>query len=516
MSNCGKPLLLVILDGWGMPEHTEYDATTLAKTPVFDALWANNPHTQLSASGLDVGLPAGQMGNSEVGHTNIGAGRVIYQDLTYISRQIEQGEFFRNPALTAVCDHCAEEGKALHLLGLLSDGGIHSHLSHVLALLELARQRGVERLYLHAFTDGRDTLKKVAENYIIAAEAKMAELGLGQIATVCGRFYAMDRDKRWDRVQAAYEALVCGKAGHQAASAVDAVRAAYEREESDEFIAPTVITDAMGQPVATIDDGDGVIFFNFRSDRAREISHALTDAEFDGFPRCKAPQLHYVCMTSYDATLTNVSIAYPPELPQQTLAQVVAQAGLKQLRIAETEKYAHVTFFFNGGTEEVQPGEDRLLIPSPKVKTYDLQPQMSAPEVTAALLEQIAADKYDLIILNYANPDMVGHTGSIPAVITALEAVDGLLGQVIDAVSAKGGTAIITADHGNAERMIDPATGLPMTAHTSNPVPLILVGSGAEGKALRDGGRLCDIAPTLLELLGLPQPAEMTGQSLLC
>ena len=510
-----KPLLLMILDGWGMPEKGEADALSLAKLPNFRRLWQEHPHTSLSAAGMDVGLPEGQMGNSEVGHMNIGAGRVIYQEYTLITKAIREGTFFENPALLAACRAAKQQHGALHLLGLLSDGGVHSHSEHLRALLQLAKRQGVENVFVHCFLDGRDTPTDAGLGYVQALERFCAAEGVGRIATVCGRFYAMDRDKRWQRVQRAYEMMVYGRADHTAVSAEAAVSASYARGQSDEFMEPTVIVDAAGQPLTTIGIGDSVIFFNFRADRAREISHALTDAVFDGFDRgVQPPRLScYTTMTAYDDTLQGVEVAFPPHGIKNNLAQVLAANSLHQLRIAETEKYAHVTFFFNGGVEDMVPGEDRVLIPSPKVETYDKQPEMSAEAVTDAVIERIESGIYDVIILNYANPDMVGHTGVLDAAVQAVECVDLCIGRVERAIHKMGGMMLITADHGNVERMRE--HGQPMTAHTTNQVPFILVMDPPFDGALRSGGRLEDIAPTILQLLHLQQPAEMTGRSLL-
>ena len=509
----GKPLLLTILDGWGMPEHGPADALDLARIPVFDRLWANYPHTSLGASGQDAGLPEGQMGDSEVGHMNIGAGRTVYQDFTHINREIEEGGFFQNRALAAAFANAKEPGRALHIMGLVSDGGIHSHITHLFALLKAAKEYQVERLFIHCFTDGRDTNKEAALDYILPLEERLARLGLGKIATVTGRFYAMDRDKRWNRVQRAYDALVYG-IGEPAASAEAAVRRCYANGDSDEFIKPQIMVDEQEQPVGPVKDGDSLIFFNYRSDRARELSHAFMDKSFDFFDRGAAPpQPYFVTLTSYDDTLFNVEVAYPPHPPANTLGKVLSRNNLRQLRIAETEKYAHVTFFFNGGVEKMEVREERVMIPSPNVKTYDLLPEMNANSVTRTVIDRIESKIYDVIILNYANPDMVGHTGNIEATVKSLEFIDACLGQVQAAVEEAGGTLIVTADHGNVERMID-KDGLPMTSHTTNRVPFIIVDEGLRHLQLREG-RLEDVAPTILHLLGLKQPAEMTGQSLI-
>ena len=511
-----KPVMLIIMDGWGVspPDAPkQYDATLVAPTPNIDALKARYPYTTLAASGEDVGLPDGQMGNSEVGHLNIGAGRIVYQELTRINLAIRDGSFAHNPVLNEACQRAKDEDKPLHLIGLISDGGVHSEMTHLYALLELAKQHGLSKVYIHALLDGRDTPPKSGLGYIKELEEKVKEIGTGQIASVAGRYYTMDRDKRWDRVQKGYDALVFAMAPHMP-SAVDIVEQAYEKGETDEFVTPTVVSDDNGQPLAVIHGGDPVIMFNFRTDRLRELSHVFTDKDFSVFSRAEDYEPWLVTMTLYEEGLP-AEVAFPPEVLDNTLGQVAAAHGLKQLRIAETEKYAHVTFFFNGGEENPVDGEDRVLIPSPKVATYDLQPQMSAPEVGAAVIDRINSGKYDLIILNYANPDMVGHTGVMDAALKAVETVDGWVGKTVDAVLAADGAVIVTADHGNVEVMWDPATNEPVTAHSCNPVPCILIGTGLEGKQLRSGGRLADIAPTLLELLGLVQPAEMTGTSLI-
>jgi len=507
-----NPVALVILDGWGLAECTDTNAVCQAKTPVLDRLFADYPHATLNASGLDVGLPAGQMGNSEVGHMNIGAGRVIYQDLTRISKSIQDGDFFRNPALLDTMQRIAAAGGRLHLLGLLSDGGVHSHISHVEALVELARQQGLGEVFVHAFMDGRDTPPKGGAGYLRQLETELARIGLGTVATVTGRYYAMDRDNRWERVEKAYRALTEGQ-GEQAESAAEAIAAAYREGQTDEFVIPRVIC-SNGQPLATIDDRDGIIFFNFRADRARELTRAFTLPDFDGFERRRHPALSaYLCMTEYDETF-DLPVAFPSETYPQLLAEVLASAGKTQLRIAETEKYAHVTFFFNGGFEEPFPGEDRVLIPSPKeVATYDLKPEMSAPGVTDEVVSRVASGAYDLIVLNYANPDMVGHTGVMSAAVQAMETVDSCLGRVVEAVLAAGGRLLVTADHGNCEKMQD-ASGEPHTAHTDDLVPLLLIDPERRGNRLRSG-ILADLAPTILDLLGLDQPAEMTGHSLI-
>lgn len=512
MTTISKPLVLMILDGWGMKEGGPNDALSLARLANFDRLWRDYPHTQLEASGLGVGLPPGQMGNSEVGHMNIGAGRVVYQDFTRIGMAIEDGGFFANLALRAACGAAKENGGALHLLGLVSDGGVHSHLDHVLALLRLAKLEGVGQVYIHCFTDGRDTAIDMAAGYIEQLEQTCADLGVGRIATVCGRFYAMDRDKRWQRVEKAYRALVCG-IGHAFPAAAAAISDSYSRGVYDEFIEPAVMTDQAGQPIGRIRSGDSLIFFNFRSDRMRQICHAFADRDFAAFDRGPVPpQCFIATMTDYDDTLKNVAVAFAATYPEQTLGQMLSQRGLKQLRLAETEKYAHVTFFFNGGVERLEPGEERILIPSPQVRTYDLQPEMSAAAVTEALLDAVKSGKYDVIVVNYANPDMVGHTGVREAIIRAVSYVDQCVGQVVAAVQEAGGVILLTADHGNAERMSE--NGEPMTAHTTNQVPFILI-DGQRRDASLHQGRLEDIAPTMLYLLNIDKPAVMTGNCLI-
>ncbi len=502
------PVALVILDGWGISESCDNNAACQANTPVLDQLRSDYPISRLSASGRDVGLPDGQMGNSEVGHLNIGAGRIVYQDLTRISLAIEDGSFFTNPALTGVCERLVESGGKLHLLGLLSDGGVHSHNTHLYALVRLAKQIGVRDVCIHAFLDGRDTPPQSAVSYLEQLEDELKKIGLGRIATITGRYFAMDRDTRWDRVEKAYRALTEG-IGTPAATSGEAIESAYAAGQTDEFVEPRIVGSA-----GTIDDNDGVICFNFRSDRAREITRALALADFKEFSRSKIPQLvDYVCMTEYDETF-GLPIAFPSESYPDILAEVVSRAGLKQLRIAETEKYAHVTFFFNGGVEKAWPGEDRVLIPSPQdVATYDQKPEMSAVEVTDEVVKRIEADIYQLIILNFANCDMVGHTGILPAAIKAVETVDSCLRRVVDAVTGAGGKLLITADHGNCEQMVD-ENGKPHTAHTTNPVQLIYVDPDRRDATLRDG-ILADLAPTILALLGLDKPAAMTGQTLL-
>lgn len=505
-----KPVMLMILDGFGISDKEDGNAIRAAHKPNFDRLFAEYPHTQLGASGLDVGLPRGQMGNSEVGHLNIGAGRIIYQELTRITKAIEDGDFFQNEALNKAVDNAIKNNSSLHLLGLLSDGGVHSHIDHVKALFKLAKDKGLSRVYLHAFMDGRDTPPASGKDFIISMEDYLKELGNGKIATVSGRYYAMDRDNRWERVKLAYDALVNAK-GETAQSAVEAMEKSYADNKTDEFVLPTVVFEN-GRPTAQIKNGDSVIFFNFRPDRAREITRAINDRVFTGFER-ETLNLTYVCMTQYDKTIENVEIAHKPQSYSNTLGEYVSKLGKKQLRIAETEKYAHVTFFFNGGVEAPNPGEDRALIASPKVATYDLQPEMSAYEVTDEVLRRLDTNEYDMVILNFANPDMVGHTGIFEAAKAAIEAVDVCLGKVVDKVLEKDGTVFITADHGNAEQMIDYSTGAPMTAHTTDPVPFLYVAKNARG--MRDGGVLADIAPTMLQAMDIEVPAEMTGKTLI-
>ena len=500
-----KPLLLMILDGFGIAPK-EGNAIAAANKPNLDRLFASNPITQIGASGLDVGLPDGQMGNSEVGHTNIGAGRIVYQELTRITKAIEDGPFFENEAFLSAVENAKKNGSALHLIGLLSDGGVHSHITHLYGLLELAKRHGLTKVYVHALLDGRDVPPASGKDFVAACAEKMKEIGVGEIATVMGRYYAMDRDNRWERVEKAYSAMVY-REGVQAADPVQAVADSYANDVTDEFVVPVVC-----EKGAPIQANDSVIFYNFRPDRAREITRTFVDPDFSGFERKNGFfPLTYVCMTQYDATRPNVQVAFKPESLENTFGEYISQKGLKQLRIAETEKYAHVTFFFNGGVEKQYDGEDRILVKSPKVATYDLQPEMSAYEVTDKLVAAIGSGQYDAIILNFANCDMVGHTGVFEAAVKAVEAVDTCVGRVTDAVAAQGGVTLITADHGNADRMVDD-DGSPFTAHTTNPVPFCVVGYDCK---LREGGRLADIAPTMLQILGLPQPAEMTGKSLI-
>ncbi|KAF1086142.1 2,3-bisphosphoglycerate-independent phosphoglycerate mutase [Sporotomaculum syntrophicum] len=512
MATNKRPLVLFILDGWGLSENHQGNAIALACKPIMDKLLAQYPHTWLGTSGEDVGLPEGQMGNSEVGHLNIGAGRVVYQELTRISKAIRERTFYDNPVLLEAVDKVRERQSALHLMGLLSDGGVHSHIEHLYALLELARDQGLSRVFVHAFLDGRDVPPANAREYIIPLTERMKKIETGQVATVMGRYYAMDRDRRWERTQSAYLAMVLGE-GYQAPSALEALEQAYGRGETDEFVKPTVIVDEQGQPVGRVDNGDAIIFYNFRPDRARQITRAFVDIDFDGFERpADRPVVHYVCMTQYDKTI-EAPVAFRPQTLINTLGEVLSYHKLKQLRLAETEKYAHVTFFFNGGVEKPNEGEDRILVPSPSVATYDLQPDMSAEQVTNVLLDKINEQIYDVIIVNYANPDMVGHTGILSAAIKAIETVDRCIGRGVQAVQQAGGIALITADHGNAENMVA-QNGEPFTAHTTDPVPLILVSEEHKNAKLRPG-RLEDLAPTVLQLLNIAKPPEMTGHSLL-
>ena len=497
------PTTLIIMDGFGLANASDDNAVSLAQTPVLDRLFREYANTTLSASGLDVGLPDGQMGNSEVGHTNIGGGRVVFQDLPRISRAIDDGSFFKNEAYDKAMDNCLKNGSSLHLYGLLSDGGVHSHIQHLFALLQMAKDKGLEKVYVHCFLDGRDVSPTSGKGFVQELCDKCAEIGVGKIATVMGRYYAMDRDKRWERVQMAYDAMVYGEGIHNA-DPVDAVAKSYANGVTDEFVEP-VVCDSEG----TIGDNDSVIFFNFRPDRAREITRAIVDPEFDGFQREFFPTT-YVCNTEYDASMPNVLVAWPRVAVKNGLGEYLSSMGMTQLRIAETEKYAHVTFFFNGGVEKQYPGEDRVLVPSPKVATYDLQPEMSAFEVCDKCVERIESGAYDVIILNFANCDMVGHTGVLEAAVKAVETVDTCVGKVVDATLKMGGIAMITADHGNAEDMKQ-EDGSPMTAHTTNPVPFILCGAGSELRT----GRLADIAPTILDVLGLACPPEMDGRTLI-
>ena len=507
-----KPTVLMILDGFGLNDNHKANAVYEANTPNIDALMKEYPFVKGYASGLAVGLPDGQMGNSEVGHLNMGAGRIVYQELTRITKEIEDGDFFKNEALLAGMKNVKENNSALHLFGLLSDGGVHSHNTHLYGLLEMAKKEGIEKVYVHCFLDGRDTAPTSGKGFIEELEQKMKEIGVGEIASIIGRYYAMDRDNRWDRVEAAYKAVANGE-GKKAASAVAAIEASYAEEVTDEFVVPTVI-EKDGQPVATVKDKDSVIFFNFRPDRAREITRAFCADDFDGFERGARKNVTYVCFTEYDVTIPNKLVAFHKVELKNTFGQILADNGKTQARIAETEKYAHVTFFFNGGVEEPNKGEDRILVKSPKVATYDLKPEMSAYEVCDKLVGAIKSDKYDVIIINFANPDMVGHTGVEAAAIAAVEAVDTCVGKAVAALKEVDGTMFVCADHGNAEQLIDYTTGESYTAHTTNPVPFILVNYDP-AYTLREGGCLADIAPTLLEIMGMKQPEEMTGKSLL-
>lgn len=507
-----SPFILMILDGWGYSENTNGNAIKAANTPNFNDLWQNYPHTLLSASGLDVGLPPGQMGNSEVGHLHIGAARPVLQDLTKIDLAISSGEFFQNKNLLETIQQTKAANGVLHIFGLLSPGGVHSRNTHIEAMAELAAKQGLQNFYVHAFLDGRDTPPKSAAESIQSMERKLHDLGCGKIASISGRYYSMDRDKRWDRVIVSYDMLTLGEAPYHAINALTALEEAYARNETDEFVKPTAIHAKDENPI-TIKDGDSIIFMNFRSDRGRELSYAFTDPTFNGFVRKATPKLTtYATLTEYAADL-KVKVIYPPTDLTNVLGEVISNNKLTQLRIAETEKYAHVTFFINGGREQPFPGEDRILIPSPKVATYDLQPQMNAPEVTEKLLTAIQSNKYDVIICNYANPDMVGHTGNFDATVTALEAIDKCLGEVVTTLQQIGGEMIIIADHGNAEQMLDTSTKQVHTAHTTNPVPCIYVGRSAT--MLKSLGKLIDIAPTMLYLMGLDTPKEMTGEKLL-
>ncbi len=507
-----KPTVLMILDGYGLSEKTKGNAVAEASTPVMDKLMAEYPFVRGNASGMAVGLPEGQMGNSEVGHLNMGAGRIVYQDLTKITKSIQDGDFFENEALLAACENVKKNDSALHLYGLVSDGGVHSHNTHIYGLLELAKRQGISKVYVHCFLDGRDTPPESGKEYVQELSDKMKEIGVGEIASVMGRYYAMDRDNRWDRVELAYNALVKGE-GNTCEDAVEAVQKSYDDGKTDEFVVPAVITKD-GKPVATIKDNDSIIFFNFRPDRAREITRAFCADEFDGFDRGERIHTTYVCFTEYDVTIPNKLVAFHKTEITNTFGEFLAANHMTQARIAETEKYAHVTFFFNGGVEEPNPGEDRILVKSPKVATYDLKPEMSAYEVCDKLVEAIRSQKYDVIIINFANPDMVGHTGVEAAAIKAIEAVDECVGKAVDAIKEVDGQMFICADHGNAEQLIDETTGEPFTAHTTNQVPFILVNAD-QAYGLREGGCLADIAPTLIEMMGMKQPKEMTGTSLL-
>ncbi|ATP52505.1 phosphoglycerate mutase (2,3-diphosphoglycerate-independent) [Pseudomonas putida] len=508
MTSTPKPLVLIILDGFGHSESPEYNAIYAANTPVYDRLRASQPHGLISGSGMDVGLPDGQMGNSEVGHMNLGAGRVVYQDFTRVTKAIRDGEFFSNPVLTGAVDKAVGAGKAVHILGLLSDGGVHSHQDHLIAMAELAAQRGAEKIYLHAFLDGRDTPPRSAKSSIELLDKTFAKLGKGRIASLIGRYFAMDRDNRWDRVAAAYNLIVDSVADYTADTALAGLEAAYAREENDEFVKATRIGEAV-----KVEDGDAVIFMNFRADRARELSRAFVEPDFNEFPRARLPKMAaYIGLTQYSAKIP-APAAFAPSSLDNVLGEYLAKNGKTQLRIAETEKYAHVTFFFSGGREEPFEGEERILIPSPKVATYDLQPEMNAPEVTDRIVEAIEQQRFDVIIVNYANGDMVGHTGVFEAAVKAVEALDTCVGRIVEALDKVDGEALITADHGNVEQMEDACTGQAHTAHTTEPVPFIYVGK--RKVKVREGGVLADVAPTMLKLLGLEKPVEMTGTSIL-
>ena len=502
----------MILDGFGINEKEDGNAVKLANTPNIDKLMKKFQTTKIYTSGLKVGLPDGQMGNSEVGHTNIGAGRIVYQELTKITKSIEDGNFFAIPEFIEAIENCKKYNSKLHILGLVSDGGVHSHIRHLYGLLEMAKRRDFENVYVHCFLDGRDTPPASGKDFVAQLEEKMAEIGVGKVASLAGRYYAMDRDNNWDRVEKAYDSLVTGD-GIKAESATQALQESYDNGKTDEFVEPTVICKD-GQPLSLVKANDSVIFFNFRPDRAREITRAFCDDEFKGFERAKKLDLTYVCFTDYDETIQNKQVAFHKVLLKNTFGEYLAAHDMTQVRIAETEKYAHVTFFFNGGVEEPNKGEDRILVKSPKVATYDLQPEMSAPEVCDKLVDAIKSDKYDVIIINFANPDMVGHTGVQAAAVKAIETVDGCVGRAVEALKEVDGQMFICADHGNAEQLIDYETGEPWTAHTTNPVPFILVNADPAYK-LREGGCLADIAPTLIELMGMQQPADMTGKSLL-
>lgn len=508
-----KPTVLMILDGYGLNKNAKANAVVEGKTPVMDRLMAEYPFVEGNASGLAVGLPEGQMGNSEVGHINIGAGRIVYQELTRITKEIEDGDFFKNEALLKAVENCKVNNSDLHLFGLLSGGGVHSHNTHMYGLLELAKRNGIKNVYLHAFLDGRDTPPASGKGFVEEALAKMEEIGVGKVATVIGRYYVMDRDNRWDRVEKAYRAIAYGE-GETAEDAVSAVQNSYDKGENDEFVLPTVIMEK-GAPIATVQADDSVIFFNFRPDRAREITRAFCTDDFDGFERKEGRMpLTYVAFTEYDVTIPNKLVAFHKVEIKNTFGEFLAENNMTQLRTAETEKYAHVTFFFNAGVEVPNKGEDRILVNSPKVATYDLQPEMSAYEVAKNLVEAIESDKYDVIVVNFANPDMVGHTGIEDAAVKAVEAVDECVGKAVDALLKVDGQMFICADHGNAEQLLDYETGVPFTAHTTNPVPFILVNYDKD-YTLREGGCLADIAPTLIEMMGMKQPEEMTGKTLL-
>ncbi|BDU50138.1 2,3-bisphosphoglycerate-independent phosphoglycerate mutase [Haliovirga abyssi] len=509
-----KPVMLMILDGWGINNNLdEKNAIRESNPENFNNYWNSYPHTTILASGEAVGLPEGQMGNSEVGHLNIGSGRVIYQPLVKISKEIKDGNILKNEALLNAMNSAKENNKTLHLMGLLSDGGVHSHIEHLFGLLDMAKTLGVESVAVHAILDGRDTPPKSSVNYVKKLQEKIKEIGIGEIATISGRYYTMDRDNRWDRIEKAYDAIVNG-AGDKTFNPVKSIELAYEDDITDEFIKPTVVSDKAGNPLNPIKNGDSVIFFNFRPDRAREITRAINDKKFDNFTRLNNPKVNFVCMTQYDITI-EAPVAYTPESLDNVLGKVISDKGLKQLRTAETEKYAHVTFFFNGGVEEPFKNEDRKLVSSPKVATYDMKPEMSAYEVTDGLLEALDEDKYDMIIVNYANTDMVGHTGVFEAAEKAVKAVDECIAKVIEKVKSKDGIVFITADHGNADLMEDPKTHIPFTAHTINPVPFIVVSDELKNVKLRNDGKLSDIAPTMLGVMGIEKPKEMTGKNLI-
>ena len=508
-----KTTVLMIMDGFGLSKNKEHNAVAEANTPVIDNLMKTCPFVEGQASGLAVGLPEGQMGNSEVGHLNMGAGRIVYQELTRITKSIQDGDFFENPELLYAIDNVRVNDSALHLYGLLSDGGVHSHITHLFGLLELAKKQGVKKVYVHCFLDGRDTPPESGKHFVEELQEQMKKIGIGEIATISGRYYAMDRDNRWDRVEKAYRALTISKGENGGEDPAAAVQASYDKGVTDEFMLPTVMYKE-GEPVASIKENDSIIFFNFRPDRAREITRAFCDPAFKGFDRGERMKLVYVCFTDYDDTIPNKYVAFKKEDIRNTFGQFLAAHNMTQARIAETEKYAHVTFFFNGGVEEPNNGEDRILVPSPKVATYDLQPEMSANTVCDKLVEAIDSHKYDVIIVNFANPDMVGHTGIEGAAIKAIETVDACVGRAVDAVKRNNGVMFICADHGNAETMYDETTGAAFTAHTTNPVPFILVNADPSYK-LDEGGKLCDIVPTLIDLMGMEKPEEMTGRSLL-
>ncbi len=507
-----KPVVLMILDGFGINDNPKANAVAAAKKPVLDGLMKDYPFVRGLASGLSVGLPDGQMGNSEVGHMNMGAGRIVYQELTRITKEIEDGTFYDNEELKKAFANAKEKNSAVHFFGLLSSGGVHSHNSHLYGLLNMAKKEGVDKVYVHAFLDGRDTAPTSGEGFLAELEEKMQEIGVGKVASIHGRYYAMDRDNRWDRVALAYNALTKGE-GNKAASSADAIKASYADEKTDEFVLPTIMEEN-GAPVATIEDGDSVVFFNFRPDRAREITRAFCADDFDGFDRGARKDVTFVTFTEYDATIPNKMVAFKKVELTNTFGEFLANNGMTQARIAETEKYAHVTFFFNGGVEEPNKGEDRILVKSPKVATYDLQPEMSAPEVCDKLTDAIRSGNYDVIVCNFANPDMVGHTGVIDAAVKAVETVDACVGKAVEALKEMDGVMFICADHGNCEQMLDYETGEPWTAHTTNPVPFILVNADPS-YGLKEEGRLCDIVPTMIELMGMEKPAEMTGESLL-